>query len=417
MSPYSRLLLRVLLPLHNAIRGRHYVDYRRLLEESQWWDRGKLLEFQWRELDRLLDHVFANIPYYQLKYAAAGIRREDIQGPEDFARLPILTRQEIREYREELRAGNVAGVRPHATGGSSGAPTRFYITIDSYDWRMAASHRAYNWSGYNLGERVLYLWGAPLGSVPYWKRIKVSLHNSIQGQWIVNTFSQSPELWREVYELACRKRPVWVIGYVSSVEAFGKYLREQGLRMPPLRAVLTGAEPLHETTRKDLEAAFFAPVFNTYGSREFMSIGVECGHHKGLHINAENILLETAQPASQDPSDILVTDLHNYGMPFLRYQIGDMGLLDDTPCACGRGLPRVGSIEGREPEVLRTPSGRIVPGEIFPHLMKEFPEVREFQVRQVNRDRLVLSLVLADPLTGAHRVLIDQELMQARPLP
>jgi phenylacetate-CoA ligase len=410
MGLYPFVLQRCFLPLYYGLRGRHYASYRRLLEQSQWRPREAVLAFQWAELSRLLDHVFAHVPYYQQKYKAAGIERGDIRSLADFARLPVLTRDEIRAHREELRAANVAPLLPHATGGSSGAPTRFYITRDSYDWRTAAAHRAYSWSGVELGELTLFLWGAPIGAPPRWKLAKVHAFNALQRQKIVSTFSQSPALWQLVYAWQCQRRPALIVGYVSSLEAYAEYLAAQALSPPPPRAVIGAAEPLALATRQRIQASLGAPVFNTYGSREFMSVAAECGAHAGLHVHAENLVVETARPAAEGASDILVTDLHNYGMPFVRYAIGDLGILDDSPCACGRGLPRISSIEGRALEVLRTPEGRVVPGEVFPHLMKEFPEIRQFQARQLALDHIVISAVLDQPLSAAHRELMESEL-------
>ncbi|MGD0579297.1 MAG: phenylacetate--CoA ligase family protein [Bryobacteraceae bacterium] len=410
MGLYPQVLQRLFLPLYYGIRGRHYARYRRLLEQSQWQPRTEVLAFQWRKLSCLLDHVFAHVPYYRQKYAAAGIQRGDIRGLADFSRLPVLTRDEIRVHREDLCAANVAQLLPHATGGSSGVPTRFYITRDSYDWRTAAAHRAYSWSGCGLGELTLYLWGAPIGAPPRWKLAKVHAFNALQRQEIVSTFSQSPALWQRVYAWHCRRRPALIVGYVSSLEAYAEYLAAQSLTPPPPRAVISAAEPLAAATRRRVEASLAAPVYNTYGSREFMSVAAECSAHAGLHIHAENLVVETALPAAAGASDILITDLHNYGMPFVRYAIGDMGVLDDSPCECGRGLPRIRSIEGRTLEVLRTPDGRVVPGEIFPHLMKEFPEIREFQARQLALDHIVISAVLDQPLSAAHRELMESEL-------
>jgi phenylacetate-CoA ligase len=410
MGVYPLILQRLLLPLSYGIRGRHYARYRRLLERSQWWPRAELLAFQWNELSHLLDHVFAQVPYYQRKYTAAGIARGDIRSLADFARLPVLTRDEIREHREELRAAHGAQLLPHATGGSSGAPTRFYITRDSYDWRTAATHRAYSWSGCELGQLTLYLWGAPIGAPPRWKRAKVRAFNAIQKQKIISTFSQSPALWQQVYDWHRRRRPALIVGYTSSLEAYAGYLAEHGLKPPPPHALINAAEPLPETSRRRIEAPLGAFVFNTYGSREFMSVAAECNAHQGLHCHAENLVVETARPDAQQPSDILITDLHNYGMPFVRYAIGDLGVLDPSPCPCGRGLPRIRSLDGRTLEVLRTPDGRIVPGEVFPHLMKEFPEIREFQARQLALDHIVVSAVLDEPLSAAHRELMESEL-------
>ena len=98
-------------------------------------------------------------------------------------------------------------------------------------------------------------------------------------------------------------------------------------------------------------------MFNTYALCEIMSIAAECERRCGMHINSENILLETALPPESGPSDILVTDLHNYATPFVRYAIGDIGLLSDDSCPCGRCLPLLASVVGRTLDTLQTADG------------------------------------------------------------
>src|ERR1017187_9622442 len=98
------------------------------------------------ELHRLLVHTFRSVPYYQEKYRKPGVPFSDIRTREDFARLPILTRAEVNENRARLCSTEFRGkLLPHATGGSSGTPTRFFRTIESYDWRTAAKDRVYSW--------------------------------------------------------------------------------------------------------------------------------------------------------------------------------------------------------------------------------------------------------------------------------
>jgi phenylacetate-CoA ligase len=129
-SLYSRTLEHVLLPAHNTARGRDFVKHRRFLEQSQWWPLEKLREFRWKQTQSLLDHAFRTVPYYQRKYSEAGIRVEDIRTLEDYARLPVLRRDEVNAHREELRSTAYRGrLISHATGGSSGVPTPFYIII------------------------------------------------------------------------------------------------------------------------------------------------------------------------------------------------------------------------------------------------------------------------------------------------
>lgn len=409
MSLYSRVFEHVLVPAHNLVRGRHYTNYRSLLTGSQWWSYEKLREFQWGEVRKLLECAFRSVPYYQEKYSRAGARLEDIRTWSDFAKLPPLSRHEVNQHRQQLCSSTFKGkLLPHATGGSSGTPTRFYRTYESYDWRVAAKDRAYSWAGLEPGEKAAFLWGAPVGAVSNYQRWKTRAYDAYNRQLVFNTFKQDQSLWTEVLAGIERFRPQVVVGYVSSLQAFAEFLIERRKTLPALRGVIAAAEPLFSSTRERLAKAFGAPVFNTYGSREFMSIAGECGIGAGLHIHAENLLVETARP--EGSSEIYVTDLHNYGMPFLRYEIGDLGNLDTSSCGCGRGLPRLSQIEGRILDALKTADGRVVPGEFFPHLLKEVPEISEYQVIQKSIDRIEIVARISGPVSERSNALLRSEI-------
>lgn len=408
---FSRVLESAFIPAYYGLRRRKYATYRGFLEKSQWWTSEQTRQFQWQALQRLLEHTFRTVPYYRKKYAAVGIDLSDIRTISDFAKLPPLSRAEVNSHRDELCSEiTTSKLIHHATGGSSGVPTRFVITMDSYDWRCAASDRAYSWSGHRLGQRTLYLWGAPLGNISRLKSTKVAAHRMLRRELFVPTFIQTPELWHQTLKRALQFRPRFIVGYVSSIEQFASFLISEKLTLQGIQAVISAAEPVHEKTRQLVKQAFGAPLYNAYGSREFMSIAAECDQHRGLHINAENILVETELAGSEGPSELLVTDLHNFGMPFIRYRIGDVGAIDDSMCSCGRGLPLIRSVEGRVLEVLRTPSGRIVPGEFFPHLFKDFREIREFQVQQTSLDEITVYVVLNGQILDSSQKLIQQEI-------
>jgi phenylacetate-CoA ligase len=410
---YSRMLESVLLPAYDRARGRQYVGRRSFLERSQWWRADRLRAFQWIELKKLLHHVFATVPYLREKYRAAGATLEDLHSWNDFRRLPTLTRAEINAHGPELCSTAYHGrLLPHATGGSTGTPTRFFRTYESYDWRTATKDRAYGWSGWRLGEPALYLWGAPVGSVSRRQAWKARAYQAVHRQLIVNTFSQSDQLWSDVQARARTFRPVLVVGYVSSLEAFASYLLRTGRTLPGVRFAIAAAEPLFDATRQRIEDGLGVPLFNTYGSREFMSIAAECECRDGLHLHAENLLVETRETRERanGPSEILVTDLHNYGMPFIRYESGDLGTITSATCGCGRGLPRLERIDGRVLDALRTADGRTVPGEFFPHLLKEIPELAHYRVEQTSLDRIVISAVLTEPLSDRSDSLLRREI-------
>jgi len=200
------------------------------------------------------------------------------------------------------------------------------------------------------------------------------------------------------------------VGYASSLQQFAEFLLDRNLVIPGIRAVLAAAEPVHEATRDLAQRAFRAPLFDTYGSREFMSIAAECESHQGLHIHSENLLVETEQNSDETPSEFLITDLHNYGMPFIRYRIGDVGLLNNSSCPCGRGLPVITGIEGRVLEVLRTQDGRVISPILWRHVLKDVVEVKEYEVRQTKLDEIVISMVLDGPLSVRSETLLRQEM-------
>jgi phenylacetate-CoA ligase len=411
MTVYPVILDSVLMPAYDQVRGREYTKRSKLLRTSQWWDPERVQQFQWDELTRLLAHVFESVPYLRHKYQSAGIGLRDVRTWEDFRRLPPLTREEVNEHGRELCSTTYKRpLLPHATGGSSGTPTRFFRTYESYDWRTAGKDRAYSWSGWRLGERSVYLWGAPVGHHSKRELWKTRAFEYVQRQLIVNTFSQTDALWREVYTKILSFRPVLIVGYVSSLEHFAAFLKKEGLTLPKVRCVIAAAEPLFPAVRAAVETAFDAPVYNTYGSREFMSIAAECERRHGLHINAENLVVETRGSRSDEPSELLVTDLHNYGMPFVRYATGDLGTISEARCACGRGLPMLESIEGRVLDSLRTADGRTVPGEFFPHLLKEVPEFAQYRVEQRTLDHVVISAVLNKPLSERSAALLRDEI-------
>lgn len=192
MSFYSNLLERALLPAYHGLLGRKQSEYRAFVEKSQWWPEERLLDFQWTETTKLLKHAFEHVPFYRDKYKAAGIHFDDIRTREDFARLPALTREDIQLRRSELCARNISGrLIEHATGGSSGVPTRFFITRDSFEWRCAVSERAYSWTGCRLGEPTLYLWGAPIGKPNARSAAKMNIFRALRRELMFSTFSRA----------------------------------------------------------------------------------------------------------------------------------------------------------------------------------------------------------------------------------
>jgi phenylacetate-CoA ligase len=177
-----------------------------------------------------------------------------------------------------------------------------------------------------------------------------------------------------------------------------------------LRGVITGAEALFEPERDEIERAFGCKVFNTYGCREFMLLASECPEHAGLHVNIDHVVLETVDASGRNvrgaSGDVVITDLHNYGMPFVRYQNGDRATFSDDTCACGRGLPLLTSVDGRILDTIRTPDGRHVPGEFFVYAMLDVLTVKQYLVVQTALDDIEVLVVTDGAVTDDERTRI-----------
>ena len=397
---YAFFYQRVLSPLHEGVlKRRKTLAYRTLLEASQWWPPERLRAFQRDELRTLLAHAARSVPFWQARFKACGMTDRDIEQDESLWKLPVITKQEIRAHAEEMVSTQFSGKTwSKATGGSTGIPLQFEYTPESYAWRMATTKRGYGWAGCDDGLKQAYLWGGAVGRVPLWKRLKEQLHHHLERKRYFNCFDFDEERMTQYLRMLNRYQPEVIVGYTNPLYHFAEFVsRVGGIHFSP-KAVITGAEALHAFQRDLMRRVFGCPVFNTYGSREFMLIASECEAHRGLHVSAENLLVEILRddgsPAKPgEMGRVVVTDLHNYGMPFIRYELGDLGVVSDAPCPCGRGLPLLAEVVGRSLDMIKAPDGRLVPGEFFPHLLKEFRGVRQFQVVQDRVDRLTVRLV------------------------
>lgn len=386
----------ILLPaFETAFKRRKTLRYWAELERSQWLDRRTIQEMQFEALRRLVAHAHESCAYYRQAWDRLGLHPRALASSADFSRWPVLDRETIRTHRTAMRAAR-PGLRliSKATGGSSGVPLQFDLDLDSNDRRTAAWHRGYGWAGAAPGTRQLYLWGSAISGQPKGRRLKDALYNALYRRRVVSCFDDGGDLAQRFVRALNRERPDAVVAYTNPLYEVARRLEEAGTRgfFRP-RSVVVGAEKLHPFQRVVIERVFGAPVFETYGSREFMLIGGECERHAGLHLTAEHLLVEVldddGRPArAGDEGNVVVTDLFNYGMPFVRYATGDRAVAGFDQCACGRGLPVLKRVTGRTLDLLVARDGRTIPGEFFPHLVKDFPAVRRFQVVQEEADRV-----------------------------
>jgi phenylacetate-CoA ligase len=389
------------------------------LDRSQWRSRLELEHLQIERLRSLLAHAFSHCDYYRSVWKERGLNPSDVQSLADFERWPCINRDVIREHRLHMRS-TPGSDRLYAktTGGSSGVPLAFDICANSYARRTAAAFRAYSWAGAHPGTKQWYLWGVPLGRRSRAAEWRDGLYHWIYQRRIANCFGMSDDTIADYLADLNRYRPTCIVAYTNPLYFFARALDERRLRPHAPESIIVGAEKLHDFQREAIAGVFQAPLFETYGSREFTLIAAECERHQGMHLTTENLVVEILDdegrrvPAGQE-GDVVITDLTNFGMPFIRYRNGDRAVAGVEQCSCGRGLPLLKKVVGRRLDVIHTPGGRHVPGEFFPHLLKDFPDVRRFQVIQVSPGSLVLRLVVGEGWTRESQRRLEHEVRSA----
>lgn len=391
MSIYPWLVRNVvypgLVPLLRRAPGHRIMPLVAQWEAQARWPPERIREQALANLRALIAHAIENVPLYREKYRAAGVEAGDIRTWEDFARLPRLTREDLRDRSADLVARNVPPSRRslHGTSGSSGTPVKFWIDREREVQHLANVHLNQRWIGVEVGERRMLFWGdvgGPRGPKSWRKRFQSRLLNRV--------FFPAAELKPEVLALFHRElsrfRPRLLTTFPSRIAVYVQWCRDEGKAIPHVPLVICTGETLHANQRSLIEEAFGAQVFNRYGSIELADVAHECLAHQGMHINAHRVWVETvpAEDLEDGQGLVLLTEQFNRATPFIRYECGDIGRLwpaDTThACPCGLRLPRLQEIVGRVIDIVRSPTGRVFTRIAFTSVARKIPGIVNFQV-------------------------------------
>jgi phenylacetate-CoA ligase len=378
-------------------KDRHGFD--RLLREkldSQFWPAEQIEAWQVGRLQRLLAHAGQTVPYYRDQFREIGFDPRDVHRLADLGGLPRLTRRTIRAEGARMLAEDAAaaGLTYGQTSGTTGVPLDFWRDRNFDRHLEAAAWMGDMAAGRQFGSPTAYLWGwTPLSSRA--QRLLGRLRNGLRNQQQYNT-RQMPDEALQRYHRAMQGRPPDIlVAYPSGAALLARFLERQGARPRyPRLALITSGEMLETETRATIERVFPAPIFNRYGSREVGLMAFECHEHSGLHVNTANVILESVESEVYEPAgELIVTQLHSYAMPLIRYQVDDLALLASGACGCGRTSPRLARVAGRKMPHFITPAGTPVEPYFLISKVRLMANVVEYQLIQEDRRRLRLLIV------------------------
>lgn len=335
----------------------------RWLQETHQWSPGRRSQWRLQRLGDILEFAWKEVPFYREYWGDHGV---DFRRPRDLSELaqfPVLTKKVFREHALRIRPESIRRIRhmPRHTGGSTSIPVHYNLDLDQ--WAFMEAFHLWGWqqAGYELGDAVGVIAGGSL--VPKRATLKSKARSFAQRRLFLYGVAMDRAMARVYHERLLRYEAEFLYGYPSVLYLFAKHLRDQGLRLPQLRAVVTTAEMLLPQYREGIEEWLGCPVFNDYGSNDGGTESYECRLHQGLHYNDLQSILETDDGGTSGTQGaLLITNLWNRSTPFIRYENGDLAQLSKVPCACGSAFPLIESVQGRTTDIITFSSGQSLSG-------------------------------------------------------
>ncbi|WP_019176636.1 phenylacetate--CoA ligase family protein [Methanomassiliicoccus luminyensis] len=382
---------------HQCGDASFYPTYKKMIQD-QWKPYDELRHEQEGRLRNLIKFSYENIPYYHNLFKSLNRTPGDIRTINDLEKLPILTKEIIKEHWGEFKPAKLSSMKYYsqATGGSTGTPMQYRLSKFDRFMGGALLYRGWGYGGYELGDKMVFLAGSSL-DVGTKSHLVKKIHEVSRNIRMLSSFDMGGPQMQRYADILGSFRPRFIRGYASSIYFFARWLEEKQISIPAPEGVFTTSEKLFPHMRKKISDIFDCDVYDNYGLNDGSISAFECSEHTGLHIDMERGLMEVidddGSQIEQGEGQILATSLHNYAMPFIRYVTGDKGSLLDEPCSCGRDYPLLKEVAGRQQEMLVTPEGKHIHGEFFTHIFWEVPKVKEFQIVQASSEKLIIKLV------------------------
>lgn len=365
----------------------------RKLESYQELSQSELNANQLKQIQGLIKHAYETVPYYQNRSQRDDIHPDDVKAWTDYEKLPLLTKADINNNLDDLISPMFRQqLQRNATGGSTGEPMRFFVEDSFWLWHAARTRFTRSWHGIEHGAKVAWIWGA-IQELPgsSWQ---AQLKARIKRERYLDAFMFSESGMRTFAKSLARWKPTVIRAYPSALREFSEYVKDYGPAGIRPRLIETTSEKLTTQDRRLFEEVFQCKVADCYASRELAHSAYECDMG-GLHVCPTRHLeiLKDGIPAEpSETGDIVITSLHQYALPFIRYKTDDLGSFEIEDCSCGRVFPVLREISGRAADLLLSTDGKIIYGAYLDTVFWKRPEVFRYQAYQPDIQHLHLRI-------------------------
>lgn len=348
-----------------------------------------MVKAQQKSLRMMVRHAYQNVKYYRRLFRSLGKKPEDISTVDDLSKLPLLTKHDIQEKYQDFVASSVNKNEciTRRTSGSTGIPLTVLFDTNALDFMTSRNLRSFFACGLGPRDKMATI------SNP---------HNFSRKRWF-QSFGFFRREWLSIFDSAesnitkiSKIRPDIIEGIPSTLLFLAEAAQEREAKEINPRLVYTSCELLTPQARKTINSVF-AETYDFYGSVEFGRFAWECPEHIGYHIDIDSVVLEIVRGEEAvspgEKGQIVVTGLFNYAMPLIRYRLGDIGTLSNEHCSCGRELPLMKIIYGREDDFLVLPSGRVLPPYFAAGELRYMDGLKKYRIIQEKKDEFEVQVV------------------------
>ena len=395
LTPISRHFIARAYSLRETSR---LFSHLRELERTQWLSLEELRERHMVKSRRIFIHAFETVNFYRKRFLDAGFDPHNFNSFEQLQVLPLLTKNDIIEHSDQLisvpyKSQNLVS---SCTGGSTGTQLHFYINKESVDEKNACAWRHNRWANWDLGVPVAAVWGNPKKAESLRAKLRVKLLNQLT---YLDTMNMTPSTMSAFANKINKLSSYILFGHSHSIYLFATFLRKHAIHISSPMGIVATSMMLMKNERSLIEDMFRQKVTDRYGCEEVSLIGSECEIHSGMHLNIDHLVIEFIKADGTyalpgEEGRIVVTDLTNYGMPFIRYEVGDVGVPSDRVCECGRGLPLMERVVGRTADFLIRQDGSLVAGvSLIERLLTNITGIHQMQIVQNKADSFLFRIV------------------------
>jgi phenylacetate-CoA ligase len=390
----------IVYPLMEKFKGNKIRTYYKELKLTEKYDRAQIEALQREKLKNLLLHCIKNVPAYKdLSYLEPMIKEDPLEALQSF---PVLTKKDFSKEPAKYISMTVdkSSLITYTTGGSTGLPIKFYVDRPTLEHYSAARLRDLSWHGIEIGDPCVMIWGSPIELNRYQSKLHRLKERLLRNIILISAYDLQPTKIVELVKMVDSYKPTYFYGYASALYVFANLMEKQNLTFASrFKGVVSTAETLSDEQRRVIEHAFCAPVINEYGAKDAGIIAYQCPNGN-MHVTEENLVLEvlgvkTNTRVEEGQSGLAtITDLTNYSMPRIRYQLGDVVTLSNKKsCPCGIQLKILERVEGREDDVFVSQSGRLIHGIYWAHIVRNMKGIQQFQLIQHDLYNVTLRIV------------------------